>query len=68
MAMAKAGKAGRIYHSSFVWAKVNIISTIDIHARIKVSSFKRLIKALNAQSPAAKGSNITQNRFSLLTK
>ena len=68
MAMAKAGKAGRIYHSSFVWIKVNSRSTIDIHAKTKVSAFERLNAALNKQNPAEKGSSITQNGFSLLTK
>jgi hypothetical protein len=67
MAMAKAGKAGSIYHESFVCAKVKTKSTIAIHTRIRVSAFTRLKIVLNAQSPVAKGSSSVHS-LSLLAK
>ena len=62
--MANAGNAGSMYQKSFVCTRVKKRSTIDIHTRIKVSSFERLAIALKIQSPAANGSSITQTEFS----
>ncbi len=68
MAIAKAGKAGKIYQKSLVCAIVKNASTIVTHTKTKVFSFDRLTRALKKQRPAAKGKINIKIKFSLVTK
>ena len=65
MAIAKAGKTGIMYHSSFVWATVKIDSTIAIHKKINVSSLMRFQTLLKRQRIAAKGKAATKYGLSV---
>ena len=56
MPIAKAGKTGIMYHSSFVCATVNTSNTIAIQRKINVSAFRRFQTALKRHRIAAKGS------------